>query len=74
MSKLKRQEKKLLREKKYFDPYFIDDMSDEELEESAKSLKRKGIGRIVIGAFLLALIVVVLILMWNTMFYSKWFI
>lgn len=66
----RRFEKKELKRKKREDPYGIEDMSDEEFLENLPRLRKKAAFSGVGGAMLLIAAIIVLALLWDSIFWS----
>lgn len=72
----KRRAKKLKKYNKWLDVYGIDNMSDEDFLLNRKKLVIASIRRIVLGLVLFVASVLVLILLWDNIFWSSnrwWF-
>ena len=72
----RRREKKLKKYNKWLDVYGIDNMSDEDFLLNRKKLVIASIRRIVLGLVLFVASVLVLILLWDNIFWSSnrwWF-
>lgn len=68
---LSRKEKKALKEKRWEDPYGIDDMSDEEFLSKKDKIVKGAVSRLSGGLILLILIIIFLVMYWDFIFYHN---
>lgn len=71
----KRRAKREERYSRWLDPYGVDKMSDDEFEQRKSELVGKSIGRVSAGSVILIIVIVVLALFWDKIFWTsgRWF-